>query len=80
MAQTHARHLPVLLCIICDILAIPDGSISVEHLFSVSKYTLSNACSLMLMQSASNIIVTKEWMKLGLGHGIGYRDGVTVHQ
>ncbi|KAJ7720756.1 hypothetical protein DFH07DRAFT_760713, partial [Mycena maculata] len=51
-----------------DILAIPGVSISVEHLFSSVKHTLSDARSSMTAETAAVDIVTKEWLKSGLDY------------
>jgi hAT family C-terminal dimerisation region len=55
-----------------DILAIPGVSISVEWLFSSSKHTLSDLRSSLTAESASKTIVTKEWLRKGLGDGVNY--------
>ncbi|KAJ7687508.1 hypothetical protein B0H17DRAFT_939352, partial [Mycena rosella] len=47
-------------------------TISVEHLFSSVKHSLSDARSSMTAEMASVDIVTKEWLKSGLGKGINY--------
>jgi hypothetical protein len=52
-----------------DILVIPGVSISVEHLFSSLKHTLSDARSSMTAETASVEIFTKEWLKSGLAEG-----------
>ncbi|KAJ7710654.1 hypothetical protein B0H17DRAFT_914879, partial [Mycena rosella] len=46
--------------------------ISVERLFSSVKHSLSDARSSMTAETASVDIVTKEWLKSGLGKGINY--------
>ncbi|KAJ7768651.1 hypothetical protein DFH07DRAFT_736314, partial [Mycena maculata] len=51
-----------------DILPIPGVSISVEHLFSSVKHTLSDARSSMTAETAAVNIVTKEWLKPGLDY------------
>jgi hypothetical protein len=55
-----------------DILAIPGVSISVERLFSSSKHTLSDSRSSLTAESASKTIVTKEWLRKGLGDRVNY--------
>ncbi|KAJ7737172.1 hypothetical protein DFH07DRAFT_685844, partial [Mycena maculata] len=59
-----------------DILAIPGVSISVEHLFSSVKHTLSDACSSMIAETAVVDIVTKEWLKSGLD----YTEFINTHR
>lgn len=74
LLQTHESDFPVLACIAWDILAIPGVSISVERLFSSSKHTLSDSRSSLTAESASKTVVTKEWLKKGLGDGMNYLD------
>jgi hypothetical protein len=76
--QIHAVYFPILTLIARDILAIPGVSISVEWLFSSSKHTLSDSRSAMMAESASKTVVTKEWLKKGLGVGVNYLDDVCV--
>jgi hypothetical protein len=59
-----------------DILAIPRVSISVKHLFSSSKHTLSDSRCLMTAESASKTVVAKEWLKNGFGEGVDYLDNI----
>jgi uncharacterized protein YqiB (DUF1249 family) len=63
-----------------DILDIPSVSISVEHLFSSLKHTLSDAQSSMTVETASVDIATKEWLKLGLTEGVNYTDFIKIHR
>ncbi|KIM72366.1 hypothetical protein PILCRDRAFT_803956, partial [Piloderma croceum F 1598] len=76
--QKHANDFPVLTLIARDILAIPGVSISVEHLFSSSKHTLSDVRSSMTAESASKTITTKEWLKKGFGYKVHYLDNVRI--
>ncbi|KAF7348260.1 Reverse transcriptase-RNase H-integrase [Mycena sanguinolenta] len=62
-----------------DILAIPGVSVSVERLFSSVKRTLTDSRSSMTAETACVDIVTKEWLKSGLGEGINYMDFVNTH-
>ncbi|KAF7370112.1 Reverse transcriptase-RNase H-integrase [Mycena sanguinolenta] len=66
-------------CVVRDILAIPSVSISIERLFSSVKRTLTDSCSSMIAETACVDIVTKEWLKSGLGEGINYMDFVNTH-
>jgi hypothetical protein len=50
-----------------NIWAIPGVSISVERLFSSLKHTLTDSRSSMTALTASLDIVTKAWLKSGLG-------------
>ena len=77
--QTHSLDYLVLARNARDILAIPGVSISVERLFSSSKHTLSDTCSLLTAISASKTVVTKEWLKKGYGVDINYLDDVCIH-
>jgi hypothetical protein len=72
--QTHASDFPVLARIACDIVAIPGVSNSVEQLFSSSKNTHSDSQSSLMAESALKTVVTKKWLKkgLGLGDGVNY--------
>ena len=74
----HATDLPVLMCIACDILAIPGVSISVEHLFSSCKHTLSDLRSSLTAESASKTMVAKEWLKRGFGAKVNYLDDIST--
>ncbi|KAJ7349646.1 hypothetical protein DFH08DRAFT_617137, partial [Mycena albidolilacea] len=65
--------------VVRDILAIPGVSISIEHLLSSVKHTLSDARSSMTAETVSVDIVTKEWSKSGLGQGINYVDFIEIH-
>jgi hypothetical protein len=65
--------------VVRDILAILGVSISIEHLFSSVKHTLSDARSSMFAETVSVDIVTKEWLKLGLGQGVKYTDFIKIH-
>ncbi|KIJ12668.1 hypothetical protein PAXINDRAFT_32112, partial [Paxillus involutus ATCC 200175] len=58
-----ASTFPVLYRVACDILAVPVVSVSVKHLFSSSKHTLSDARSSMTAETTSATIITKEWLK-----------------
>ncbi|KIK73171.1 hypothetical protein PAXRUDRAFT_179078, partial [Paxillus rubicundulus Ve08.2h10] len=75
----HSRTFPVLSCIAWDILAISAVSVSVEQLFSSSEHTLSDSCLSLTAESASLMVISNEWLKLGYGDGIDYLQGVTVH-
>jgi hypothetical protein len=77
--KKHAGIFPILSRIARDVLAVPGVSISVERLFSSSKHTLSDARSSMTAESASKTVVTKEWLKKGLGDGVDYLDGCRLH-
>ncbi|KAJ7098421.1 hypothetical protein C8R44DRAFT_642979, partial [Mycena epipterygia] len=55
-----------------DILAISSVSISVEHLFSSLKHTLSDVCSSMTTETVLIDTVAKEWLKSGLGEGVNW--------
>jgi len=68
----------VLALIAHDILAIPGVSISVEHLFSSSKNTLSKTHSSMMAESTSKTITAKEWLKTGFGCKVHYLDNVCI--
>ncbi|KIK74552.1 hypothetical protein PAXRUDRAFT_19762 [Paxillus rubicundulus Ve08.2h10] len=70
--KQHSRTFPVLLHIARDILAIPAVSVSVEQLFSSSKHTLSDSRSSLTAESASLMVISKEWLKLGYGNRIDY--------
>ena len=63
-----------------DVLAIPAVSVSVERLFSESKQTLWDQRSSMGAQTASETILTKMWLKGGLGVDVNYLDGVSIGQ
>ncbi|KAJ7312825.1 hypothetical protein DFH08DRAFT_717185 [Mycena albidolilacea] len=65
--------------VVQDILAIPGVSISIERLLSSVKHTLLDAQSFMTAEMVSVDIVTKEWLKLGLGQGINYADFIEIH-
>ena len=77
-SQIHVVDFPVLTCIVCDVLAIPGVSISVERLFSSGKHMLSDSCSAMTAESASKTVVAKEWLKKGLRVGINYLDDLRI--
>ena len=62
-----------------DVLAIPGVSISVERFFSQSKHTLTDSRSRLLATTASRTILSKEWLKLGLGDTVHYLDGRSIH-
>jgi len=55
----YADHFPVLAHIAHDILTILGMSISVKHLFSSSKHTLSDAWSSLLAESALKTVVPR---------------------
>ncbi|KAJ6551542.1 hypothetical protein B0H19DRAFT_1073230 [Mycena capillaripes] len=57
----------VLACIACDMLAIPGVSIAVEHLFSSSKHTMSDARLSMAAAIISVTVVAKELLNTGFG-------------
>jgi hypothetical protein len=65
--------------VVQDILAIPGVSVSVEHLFSSVKHTLSDAGSSMTAETMSVDVVTKEWLNSGLGQGVNYMDFIKIH-
>ena len=46
-----------------DVLAIPGVSVSVEHLFSLCKHTLTGGRASMSVKTAAQLIVLKEWCK-----------------
>jgi hypothetical protein len=69
----------VLACIARNILTIPGVSISVERLFSSSKHTLLDMWSSLSAESASKIVVAKEWLKNSFGDGLDYLDNVHIH-
>ena len=77
--QLYAEHFPVLARIAHDILAILGVSISVEHLFSSSKHTLSDAQSSLSAESASKTVVSKKWLKKGFGEGVNYLNDIRTH-
>ncbi len=58
-----------------DIFAIPAASVSVERLFSSAKKTLTDARSSMSAETAAKTILTKEWLKKGLGDGLKFLNG-----
>ncbi|KAJ3002334.1 hypothetical protein NUW54_g5902 [Trametes sanguinea] len=70
--KEHAA--PVLALIARDILAIPGVSINiaVERLFSSCRHTLRDARSSLSASSASMTVITKGWLKRGLGDNIDY--------
>ncbi|KIJ06087.1 hypothetical protein PAXINDRAFT_92529, partial [Paxillus involutus ATCC 200175] len=77
--KTHQTQFPVLSQIARNILAIPRVSVSVERLFSSTKHTLTDAHSSMTALTASKAVLTKEWLRKGLGDGVSYLDGVSIH-
>lgn len=77
--QLHAHEFPIISLIARDVLAIPGVSISVERLFSSSKHTLSDSRSSLTAESSSKAVVSKEWLKAGLGENLNYLDGRTIH-
>ena len=77
--QLHAHEFPIISLIARDVLAIPGVSISVEKLFSSSKHTLSDSHSSLTAESSSKAVVSKEWLKAGLGENLNYLDGRTIH-
>ena len=76
--QEHAAEFPVLSRIARDILAVPGVSIAVERLFSSCRHTLRDARSSLSAESASLMVITKEWLKRGWGDGVQYLDGVSI--
>ncbi|KAL4256202.1 Ribonuclease H-like superfamily protein [Pleurotus pulmonarius] len=76
--KNHCLIFPILSRIARDILAIPGVSVSVERLFSSSKHTVSDTRSSLHAISASKSIVTKDWLKRGLGDGVAYLDGASI--
>jgi hypothetical protein len=74
--QENSGTLKYMGYIVRDILAIPGVSISVEHLFSSLKHTLSDAQSSMTAETASVDIATKEWLK----SGVNYTDFIKIHK
>ena len=78
-SQLYADHFPVLAHIAHDILTILGVSISVKHLFSSSKHTLSDAWSSLSAESASKTVIAKEWLKRGFSEGVSYLDYVCTH-
>ncbi|KAJ3000715.1 hypothetical protein NUW54_g6738 [Trametes sanguinea] len=72
--KEHAAQFPVLALIARDILAIPGVSINiaVERLFSSCRHTLRDARSSLSASSASVTVITKGWLKRGLGDNIDY--------
>ncbi|KAJ7289233.1 hypothetical protein C8J57DRAFT_998635, partial [Mycena rebaudengoi] len=64
-----------------DILAISESgvSISVERPFSSLKHTLTDSRSSMTALTAPLDIVTKAWLKSGLGEDINYTDFIKIH-
>ena len=77
--QLYANHFPVLACIAHDILTIPGVGISVKHLFSSRKHTLSDTQTSLSAKSASKTVVAKEWLKRGFGEGVNYLDDIHTH-
>ncbi|KIJ07766.1 hypothetical protein PAXINDRAFT_89869, partial [Paxillus involutus ATCC 200175] len=75
----HQTQFPMLSQITRDVLAIPGVSVSVERLFSSTKHTLTDSRSCMTATTASRTVVTKEWLKKGLGEGIDYLADVSIH-
>ncbi|KAJ3003160.1 hypothetical protein NUW54_g5447 [Trametes sanguinea] len=78
--KDHAAQFPVLALIARDILAIPGVSIAVERLFSSCRHTLRDARSSLSASSASMTVITKEWLKRGLGDNIDYLEQVSIWQ
>ncbi|KIJ05366.1 hypothetical protein PAXINDRAFT_68821, partial [Paxillus involutus ATCC 200175] len=74
----HQNQFPVLLWIARDVLAIPGVSMSVERLFSSTKHTLMDSRSSMTAVTALMTVVTKEWLRKGLGEGISYLTDVSI--
>ncbi|KIJ06032.1 hypothetical protein PAXINDRAFT_71657, partial [Paxillus involutus ATCC 200175] len=74
----HQNQFPVLSRIARDVLAIPGVSVSVERLFSSTKHTLTDSRSSMTAMTASTTVVTKEWLRKGLGEGISYLADVSI--
>ena len=61
-SQLYTDHFPVLAHIAHDILTISAVSISVEHLFSSRKHTLSDSWSSLLAESALKTVVPRsDW-------------------
>lgn len=54
-------------------------SISVEHLFSSSKHTLCDGRVSLTSVLGAKVIVSKLWLREGLGKGVNYLDGVATH-
>ncbi|KIJ06441.1 hypothetical protein PAXINDRAFT_87244, partial [Paxillus involutus ATCC 200175] len=75
----HQTQFPVLSQIARDILAIPGVSVSVERLFSSTKHTLSDSRSSMTAITASKTVITKEWLRKGLGEDINYLANISIH-
>ncbi|KIK77668.1 hypothetical protein PAXRUDRAFT_166097 [Paxillus rubicundulus Ve08.2h10] len=75
----HQDQFLVLLQIAQDVLAILGVSVSVEHLFSSTKHTLSDPCSSMTAVTALKTVVMKEWLRKGLGQDASYLADVSIH-
>ncbi len=80
LSQAHAHLFPILSRIAHDVLAIPGVSIGVEHLFSSCRHTLTDPRASMSPITASMTIISKEWLKRGLGDDIDYLKGISIHQ
>ena len=63
-----------------DVLAIPGVSIGIERLFSSCRHTLTDARSRLTAESAALTVITKEWLKRGLGEDVAYLESVTIHE
>jgi hypothetical protein len=79
LSKQNVGTLEYMARVVRDILAIPGVSISLECLLSSVKHTLSDARSSMTAETVSVDIVTKEWLKSGLGQGINYVDFIEIH-
>jgi hypothetical protein len=62
-----------------DILAIPGVSVAVERLFSSCRRTMTEERGSLTPDSAWKTVISKEWLKAGLGKGLNYLDGVAIH-
>ncbi|KIK72863.1 hypothetical protein PAXRUDRAFT_179767, partial [Paxillus rubicundulus Ve08.2h10] len=58
---------------------VPGVSVSVERLFSSTKHTLTDSRSSMTATTASKTVVTKEWLKKGLGEDVNYLADTSIH-
>jgi hypothetical protein len=62
-----------------DILATPGVSVTVERLSSSCRRTMTEERGSLTPDSACKTVISKEWLKAGLGKGLNYLNGIAIH-
>jgi hypothetical protein len=64
--QDHEQDFPIISHMVCDFLAIPGASVSVERLFSESRYLCTDFRGSLKVATVTEAMCARQWLHEGL--------------